>query len=149
MGINALNSGELDMSCVAARSTAGLVRTLVEFRLCEWGLTRIVGDVRQVAGELVANAAESTPGREIRVRFTREPRAVTIAVWDPSDAMPVAQPIVELILDDLVPDARALEPGHDAGMRGRGLPIVQALSADCGVTRTDPCGKWVWAKVAF
>ncbi|MEV3923100.1 ATP-binding protein [Actinomadura coerulea] len=146
---NTANAGELDIRCLAARSTAGLVRTLAGFRLREWGLTGIAGDVYQVAGELVANAVEAALYREIRVRFVREVRTVMLAVWDSSDAMPVLRPIVELSLEDIVPDARALEPGHDAGTRGRGLPIVQALAAECGVTRTEPHGKWVWARVAF
>ena len=149
MGNSTVNSGELDIRCLAARSTAGLVRTLVGARLREWGLMGIAGDVYQVAGELVANAVEATLYREIRVRFTREVRTVLLAVWDSSDAMPVLRPIVELSLEDIVPDARALEPGHDAGTRGRGLPIVRALSAECGVTKTEPNGKWVWARVAF
>lgn len=149
MESSTINSGEMDIRFLAARSTAGLVRTLVGFRLREWGLAGIAGDVCQVAGELVANAAEMTLYREIQVRFTREVRTVMLAVWDSSDAMPVLRPIIDLSLEDIVPDPRALEPGHDAGTRGRGLPIVQALAAECGVTKTEPHGKWVWARVAF
>ncbi len=149
MGMSTANSGELDIRCLAARSTAGLVRTMAGARLREWGHTGIAGDVYQVAGELVANAVEATLYQEIRVRFTREVRTVLLAVWDSSDAMPVLRPITELSLEDIVPDARALQPGHEDGTRGRGLPIVQALAAECGVTKTDPYGKWVWARVAF
>ncbi|TDD91073.1 ATP-binding protein [Actinomadura darangshiensis] len=126
-----------------------MARSLVEFRLQEWGLAWIAGDVLLVAGELVANAVKYAPDQEIRVRFTREAGVVVLAVWDSSGAMPVVRPVVELTLDDIVPDEWALDPGHDEGTRGRGLPIVQALSVDCGVTETPPCGKWVWAKVAF
>ncbi|WP_433231935.1 hypothetical protein [Actinomadura formosensis] len=54
--------------------------------------------------------------------------------------------LTEWGLDALVPDPRALEPGHgDAG--GRGLPIVAALASECRVSRTAPHGKWVWARV--
>jgi hypothetical protein len=60
-------------------------------------------------------------------------RTVLLAVGDSSDDMPVLRPITELSLEDVIPDARALEPGHDAGTRGRGLPIVQALAAECPV----------------
>jgi anti-sigma regulatory factor (Ser/Thr protein kinase) len=143
------NAGELDIKCLAARSAAGLVRTLAGARLREWGLMGIAGDVHQVTGELVANAVEAALYREIRVRLTREVRTVLLAVWDSSDVMPVLRPITELSLEDVIPDARALEPRHDAGTRGRGLPIVQALAAECGVTTTEPYGKWVWARVAF
>ena len=56
MGIKAANSGELDISCLAAGTVSGMVRTLVEFRLVEWGLERIAGDVLLIGGELMANA---------------------------------------------------------------------------------------------
>lgn len=52
-------------------------------------------------------------------------------------------------MDDIVPDPLALEPGHVAGMGGRGLVIVQALASECGVTATRPSGKWVWARCAI
>ena len=146
--MKAVEAGELDISCLAARTTAGLVRTLVEFRLAEWGLEKIAGDVLLIVGELVANAVEYTRDREIRVRFTREAGAVVLAVWDSSDEMPVARPVTELGLNDIVPDARALDDGYDDGTGGWGLPLVQALSSDCGVRKTEPSGKWVWAAVA-
>ncbi|MFG2249736.1 ATP-binding protein [Spirillospora sp. NPDC048823] len=148
MGIKAVNSGELDMSCLAAGTTSGLVRTLVEFRLAEWGLQEIAGDVLLIAGELVANAVQNARDRVIRVRFTREAGAVVLAVWDSSDEMPVVRPVVEMTLDDVVPDARALDADYDDGTGGWGLPLVQALSADCGVRKTEPSGKWVWAAIS-
>ncbi|WP_165967052.1 ATP-binding protein [Actinomadura sp. 7K507] len=141
--------GELDTTFLAARTAPGQVRTLVEFRLAEWGLARLSGDMALIASELVTNAVEHTPDdREIRVRFTREPGAVLLAVWDSSDGRPVRKRPVRSVAGDAVPDAEALNPGHDDGSGGRGLTIVEALSTDCGVTRTDPAGKWVWARVA-
>ncbi|MFI0367854.1 ATP-binding protein [Actinomadura sp. 1N219] len=148
MGINALNSGELDMSLVAARTAPGMMRALVEFRLQEWGMAGDAGDLYLVASELITNAVRSTPDLEIRVRVVREVGAVVLGVWDSSDDMPLVRPLVEMTLDDIVPDARALDEGHDAGTGGRGLPIVQALSMECSVVKTEPHGKWVWAKVA-
>jgi hypothetical protein len=71
-------SGELDMACLAAWTAPGQVRTLVEFRLTEWGLARITDDVCLIATELVTNAVESTPDGEIRVRLTRERNAVLL-----------------------------------------------------------------------
>ncbi|TDC67686.1 hypothetical protein E1200_14140 [Actinomadura sp. GC306] len=53
-------------------------------------------------------------------------------VWDASDALPLARPVVELTLDDVRPDGRALDEGYDDGTGGRGLPLVQAVSHDCG-----------------
>lgn len=144
MGIKAINSGELDICCRGGRTVPGMVRSLVGFRLAEWGLERVAGDVLLIVGELVANATRSTPDREIRVRFTRQATGVLLAVWDSGEGRPVVQPVVEL--DDVVPDAMALEPGHEEG--GRGLQIVLGLASDCGVEETLPVGKWVWAAVA-
>lgn len=148
MGINALNSGELDMSLVAAKTAPGMMRTLIEFRLREWDVAGDAEDLYVVASELITNAVRTTPDREIRVRLVREDGAVVLGVWDSSEAMPVVRPIVEMALDDVVPDARALDAGHDADMGGRGLALVQAISVECRVAKTEPCGKWVWAKVA-
>ncbi|WP_433466126.1 ATP-binding protein [Spirillospora sp. CA-128828] len=124
-----------------------MVRTLVEFRLAEWGLGKVADDVLLIAGELVANAAEATPDQQIRVRFAREVGAVLLAVWDSSEKMPVVKPVVELALEDVVPDARALDAWYDDGTGGWGLPLVRALASKCGVTQTKP-GKWVWARIA-
>ncbi|TDB97471.1 ATP-binding protein [Actinomadura sp. 7K534] len=148
MLVKATTSGELDISCLAAGTVPGMVRALVEFRLAEWELEKLAGDVLLIGGEIVANAVRIARDREIRVRFTREAGAVVLAVWDPSDEMPVVRPVTELTLDDVVPDARALDDGYDDGTGGWGLPLVQALSTECGVRRTEPSGKWVWAAVA-
>ncbi|WUH98947.1 hypothetical protein OHR68_36455 [Spirillospora sp. NBC_00431] len=74
---------------------------------------------------------QSTPDREIRVRFTREAAGVLLAVWDSGEGRPVVRPVVEMALDDVVPDVLALEPGHEEG--GRGMQIVQGLASRCGV----------------
>ncbi|TMQ92806.1 ATP-binding protein [Actinomadura soli] len=146
MAMKAMETGELDISFRAGWTVPGAVRSLVEFRLAEWGLERLAGDVLLIAGELVANAVRSTPDREIRVRFTREARAVVLAVWDSGAGMPVVRPVMEMSLDDVVGDACALEPGHEEG--GRGLQIVQGLASECWVRETLPVGKWVCAAVA-
>ncbi|GGU99870.1 hypothetical protein GCM10010182_16200 [Actinomadura cremea] len=142
MNTKATQSGELDISCLAARSTPGMVRTLVGFRLDEWGLRKIADDVLLIVAELITNAGRITPDSEIRVRVAREGGAVLVAVWDSSDAMPLVRPLVR----DVLPDASALEPGRHEG--GRGLHLVRALASGCGACRTEPSGKWVWAKVA-
>ncbi|MBT2206769.1 ATP-binding protein [Actinomadura sp. NEAU-AAG7] len=134
------------MTCLAAPTGPGLERTLIGFRLDEWGLSGIAGDVVLIAGELVANAVAAAPSKEIRVWVSREPHSVVLRVWDSSECMPIARPVKELGLDDIVPDARALERGRDGGW---GLPIVVALSSECGVRRTPPSGKWVWARYTF
>ena len=141
MAVKSAKSGELDICCLAGRAVSGWVRALVELRLVEWGLGGVADEVLLVVGELVANAVESTPGREIRVRFTRADAGVVFAVWDSSERIPV----VRAVVDDVTPDPCALEPGHEEG--GRGLQIVRALASEHGVRATEPVGKWVWAAV--
>ncbi|WP_067807598.1 ATP-binding protein [Actinomadura formosensis] len=147
MGIEVKESDGLDVTCLAARTAPGQVRTLVGLRLAGWGLSGLTDDVSLIASELVTNAVRHTPDGEIRVTFTREPRAVLLAVWDCSDARPVRKRGRGRVPGDVSPDAEALNPGHDDGTGGRGLPIVEALSLECGVTPTEPRGKWVWSRV--
>ncbi|WP_395110877.1 ATP-binding protein [Actinomadura sp. SCN-SB] len=135
------------MTCLAAWTAPGQVRTHIRFRLIEWGHPEIADDMYLIAGELVANAVEATPDGEIRVRFTREPDAVLLGVWDSADSMPTVRPTVELSLLDVQPDPLALTPGHEDGAGGWGLPLIEALSSECGVHRTSPHGKWVWSRV--
>lgn len=68
-------------------------------------------------------------------------RGLIVAVWDRSPRLPRPRPIVELTLDDLDLAADSLDDG------GRGLPIVQVLSASCGCTRDPNGGKWTWARI--
>ena len=121
-------AGELDMEFLAARTAPGQVRTLVELRLARWGLAVLADDATVIASELVTNAIMHGPeAGPIRVRLRREARGVLLEVWDSSGSMPVRK--------------------HDAeGLSGRGLPIVEALAAECGVCPTEPQGKWVWAR---
>lgn len=138
----------LDMTFLAAQTAAGQVRTVVRLRLAEWGLDGLADDVCLIAGELVANAVKCTPDGQVRVRLTREPGGVLFGVWDSSDDLPVAKPPPDLAAD-IAPDPEALDPGHDEGTCGRGLPIVEALSSQCGVDKTEPHGKWVWSLIAL
>jgi anti-sigma regulatory factor (Ser/Thr protein kinase) len=141
--------GDLDMTCLAAETAAGQVRFQIEIRLGEWGLLHIAQDVYLIAAELVSNAVRHAPeDGQIGVQFTRESGAVLLGVWDSSNEMPESKPVVELSLLDIKPDPYALDPGHDDGTGGWGLPIVEALSSECGVNRTKPTGKWVWARCA-
>ncbi|TMQ96189.1 ATP-binding protein [Actinomadura soli] len=140
-------TGGLDVTFRAARTVPGQVRTLVELRLVEWGQAGLVDDVTLIASELVTNAVCHTSGKEIRVRFTREPHGVLLQVWDGSDSMPARGRAVETVADAAVPDAAALEAGHQDGTGGRGLPIVEALAHRWGVAPTEPNGKWTWARV--
>lgn len=139
----------LDVTFRAGRTVPGQVRGLVTSRLSAWGLHEVSDDVELIASELATNAVEHVPGREeVRVRLVREPHAVLLEVWDSSDARPVRKLPLSTSSDEAAPDAAALDAGHDAFTRGRGLPIVEALSESWGVTPTAPRGKWVWARCA-
>lgn len=134
--------GALDMTCLAAATVAAEARQRIALRLSAWGLMRLSGDVQLIAAELIANACSITPEGRIRVRFEREPKAVLLAVWDGSGRLPRVRPAKELELDDL--DLR--EENFDRN-GGWGLQLVQSLSSECGVSRTDPIGKWVWSRL--
>lgn len=140
-------SGELDITCVADKAEVGRIRAQVEIKITRWGMRKIVNDACLIASELVTNAAEYTSGREIRVRLRREPSGVLLGVWDSSDEMPVLTALSEITLADVTPDPDALDPGHEDGTGGRGLPIVEALSSQWEVEKTMPHGKWVWSRI--
>ncbi|GAA4239277.1 hypothetical protein GCM10022254_58750 [Actinomadura meridiana] len=147
MGIEVRQPSGLDVTCLAARTVPGQVRAMVGLRLAGWGLARLTDDVALIASELVTNAWRQTPDGEIRVSFAREGGAVLLSVWDGSDARPVRKRGLGVVAGDASPDAEALNPGHEEGVSGRGLPIVEALSLECGVTPTEPYGKWVWSRI--
>jgi hypothetical protein len=64
-------------------------------------------------------------------------------VWDGSDRLPQVQPIKEMSADDL-----DLSPENFDDNGGWGLHIVRATASECGVRKTAPYGKWVWACLA-
>jgi two-component sensor histidine kinase len=133
----------LDVTCLAARNVAGELRKRIEYRLSTWGLMEIADDTCLVATELIVNACQTTPEEEIRIRFVRELDAVFLGVWDSSDRMPEVQPIRELEPADL-----DLSPENFDDNGGWGLSLVRAIASECGVHRTTPNGKWVWARLA-
>lgn len=143
-GTTGTTVGALDVTCPAAPTVAAEARRRIGLRLSAWGLSRLAGDVESSAAELIANACAAVPEGHIRVRFVREARSVLLAVWDGSDLMPEMRPLVELRLDDLDLSEEALD---DNG--GWGLHIVRSLASECGVRRTRPTGKWVWAGFSF
>lgn len=126
----------------------GQVRALLGFRLTEWKLPHLLPDLELIAAELVTNAVTTTPDAQIRVACRPQKGGVWFGVWDSSTFLPVVKPVTELSLADIDGDPEALNDGHDDGTGGWGLPIVRALSADCGVRKTPPAGKWVWSLIA-
>jgi anti-sigma regulatory factor (Ser/Thr protein kinase) len=141
--MQAIGADELDVRCLAVRNVAGEFRKRAGYRLAAWRLTGISDDVILVATELITNACAATPETEIRIRLTRERGSVLLGVWDSSDRMPEVRPA-----GDLGPTELDLSPEHFDDNGGWGLPLVQALATECGVRRTTPNGKWVWARLA-
>lgn len=112
-----------------AIKSAGPARGLVRTALAVWGLEDLADDGLLVVTELVSNAARHTSCRLIRVSVNRPSESkVVIAVVDSSEV-----PVVP----------RQAQPDDT---RGRGLMLVDALSARWGVT-VLPFGKRVWCEL--
>ncbi|WP_152563907.1 ATP-binding protein [Actinomadura welshii] len=127
---------------LASKAAPGLARTLTKTRLHKWGCTHISDDAFLIASELITNAVEATPGKEIRFQCSRDTAGVLIAVWDATPAVPRIRNQTNMTLDTL--DVSE-ENWDDNG--GRGLQIVTALAAECGHTQDSSGGKWVWARL--
>lgn len=136
----------MDTAFLAAWTAPAQVRTRLSLRLASWGMAGIVEDVALIASELVTNAVLHAGEGEIRVRFTREADGVLLEVWDACDRRPVRRRAPRATAAGGPPEAAAPDP--DDGTGGRGLLIVEALAAQCGVVPTGPRGKWVWARIA-
>jgi anti-sigma regulatory factor (Ser/Thr protein kinase) len=134
---SALELGPFPGAVPCARLHAKLI-------LWEWGMQAIADAVELVVSELVTNALMASndltsarfPGRAVsaappvRLWLVRDRRKVLIEVWDASIDMPVCQ--------DLQPEAEG----------GRGLQLVETMSADSGSYASADCsGKMVWAIV--
>jgi anti-sigma regulatory factor (Ser/Thr protein kinase) len=112
--------------------------------LWEWGMQAIADAVELVVSELVTNALMASndlaiarfPGcaiggvSPVGLWLACDRRKVLIEVWDASTDLPVCQ--------DLEPETES----------GRGLQLVEAMSADWGsYASADRSGKMVWAIV--
>jgi anti-sigma regulatory factor (Ser/Thr protein kinase) len=128
----AIDLGALDDSVPTARLHARMV-------LIGWGHADLALDGELVVSELVTNGvrfarlAPTVTGAPppVRVRITERERGVLIEVWDGHEAMPE-------------PCAGGADPDAE---RGRGLALVAAYAARCGVYRTRGGGKVTWAEV--
>jgi anti-sigma regulatory factor (Ser/Thr protein kinase) len=118
-----------EMSLSPNAAAAPCARLVLRDRLKEWGLTALLEDASTITGELVANAARL--GQVFAVRLISEDGALLIEVVDASSDEPQ------------IKDAF----GDSDAEGGRGLLIVEALSADWGVRR-EGRRKVVWARVA-
>ncbi|MBE1530572.1 ATP-binding protein [Actinomadura algeriensis] len=136
-------TGDLIIPLLGTPSAVGLARTLAGARLNKWNCRHISDDALLIVSELVTNAARQTSHQEIRLQVSRDTAGIVVAVWDASPEIPKSRPVPEVTLDDLDVADDAFD---DNG--GRGLPLVQALSHSCGVTKDPTGGKWIWARLS-
>jgi anti-sigma regulatory factor (Ser/Thr protein kinase) len=108
-------------------AAAADVRRFVDSTLVDWGADDRIDDVRLVASELVTNAVRHA-GSELTVTLSRGAGRLRVAVADGGTELPH------------VVSAKA------TAASGRGLKLVQAVSADWGCERRAD-GKVVWADV--
>lgn len=105
----------------------GAARSFVTEALRSWSVpAELAGDIVLAASELVTNAVEHGSG-EITVELRMVGGCVRLKVRDDAGAGPVLRR----------PDPRS--------PRGRGLALIEALSAAWGHHRAEG-GKWVWAE---
>lgn len=127
----------------AETSAPRYARAFVPGVLMDWGLERLREDAELVASELVTNALRvacmarsasftSAAARQemIRVRLVLLEGSLIIEVWDPAVGRPAP--------------ARAMDPDAE---NGRGMLIVEALSAQWNSYDPAEGGKWVWAEL--
>lgn len=119
-----MTQSTLSHSWPAAAATVPEARRLVRDHLLERGELELMDNAALLTSELVANVVLHVGGT-VDVSVTVRPGAVLIDITDESSALP---------------QVRTFSAG---ALTGRGLRLVQALSADCGV-RHNRAGKTVW-----
>jgi anti-sigma regulatory factor (Ser/Thr protein kinase) len=105
----------------------------------ELGVAELADTAELLASELISNAVQASKRLRtradlaivpvVRLWVTSDGRFLVLRVWDASDDMPVRQ---------------EAGPGDASG---RGLMIIDALSADWGAYREPDGGKVVWAAI--
>lgn len=123
-------SRQLDLT--ARPESAGQARRFAHACLLDWQLDRLADDVDLVVSELVTNALlhariEGRGSAPIRLEVLRDLDFLLCRVTDGSLAPP------------------AQEPAGDTAENGRGLLLVDILSAQWGWF-SGPAGKAVWAR---
>lgn len=109
------------------------IRRFTRDVLEEWGLANFADDAVVVASELAANAMhhalDHLGGDSAWLGLVRSERALICVVADPSPAPPV-------------PQKQSALTEH-----GRGLYLVDALTARWGYSEPDGHGKTIWARI--
>lgn len=104
--------------------------------LHEWGIPELAGDAELIVSELVTNALKASQSlpeiRPFALCLRSDYRRLVVEVWDHSPREPRSAP--------------PGRPGGDAE-GGRGLLVVEALSARWGFERTGYSTKVVWAEL--
>jgi anti-sigma regulatory factor (Ser/Thr protein kinase) len=116
-------------SFAAAATAPSRARAFTDEVLDSWAApAECRDDVRLIVSELVANAVRGSHG--VRVAIRRLPTRIRIEIRDGLSGVP-----------------SPLNPGPDAE-NGRGLLLVERLSAGWGVTARRSGGKTVWCEVS-
>jgi anti-sigma regulatory factor (Ser/Thr protein kinase) len=110
-------------------ASASIARDIVRQAVETWGLAGLADSATLVVTELVANAVMHARGDSIRVTVTR-----------------VAQRRVWVAVVDRAPVSELPRPSDPLAEGGRGLFLVQAVSAGWGVDDLG-WGKRVWAEL--
>ncbi len=125
------NDGMELLAPVASTPEAvGAARRMLARQLTAWGLDSAVDDLALLASELVTNA----------VRYGKSPVAVRLITHGDSIRLEVTDGNAS---DVPQPRAATLTESH-----GRGMPLVDAIATDWGVTVQDS-GKTVWVELSI
>ncbi|ETK35945.1 ATP-binding protein [Microbispora sp. ATCC PTA-5024] len=111
-------------------TSAAVARDFTDKTLRGWGLPHLVPDAQVVVSELVTNALRHAPGDgapPIRLQLVNDRFHLGCGVSDASERVP------------------AVSSWSDLSESGRGLHLVDALSAAWGWMLTRGGGKVVWA----
>jgi len=115
----------------ATAKTVSAARQHTTATLAAWGLAAVADTAELLASELVTNACRASAGRSavIAMRLTCTDTDVVVEVWDANQTAPVRR-----------------VPGDDAE-GGRGLLLVDTLSARWAFYRPRSGGKVVWCSL--
>jgi Histidine kinase-like ATPase domain len=127
----------------ALKTAPACARLHVNVVLHEWNLGQLVDAAVMVTSELVTNAILASRGPRQHVFPTR--------LGTPVVHLRLLSDAVRLVIEvwDQVPEAPVMRQADAADESGRGLMLVEALSAQwgCGIAQGWP-GKVVWAVIA-
>ncbi|GAB2835526.1 ATP-binding protein [Lentzea nigeriaca] len=119
---------EVRVTLTAEGGSCARARQVVRDAATSWGLSEdLADDAQLVVTELVSNGIDHGEGL-ITLTVSRRNSGMLVEVHDESSKQPLVRPV------------------DPSSARGRGMQLVQALSARWGTT-PDPRGKVVWAEL--